>query len=363
MELEFHREGWGQPLPCDAPAPALPFGVGWVGEAVFDGRGRVTTRARAVASEGVRCPDGEPLENEVSLEDAPREEPPRPPTERTVALTTLFDDDSLVLERRFPRPPQPTAPPALAFLRPWSAPRASAADPAPLAALTDVVARSCEVEVGNEQPRCCPFGGSCRGSILTHAAEGSKEIAVLEVRCPEVIVAEENDAVFLVLTRGTADGPHRAIATLRWAYVPPGTRLPAVEGVRLEDALASPGLEARLSFGVELAEPVFDQRARVEADSRSTTRVEVICTAGDDGSCVGLPVEYRGRNLTAGEDGRDAVVAATGWRVQLATRGEHLDFTTVDGTPPESLTGSRALPELSAHHMPRWGLGEPEAFY
>lgn len=361
MALQFHAEGMGASLPCDAPAPALPFGVGWVGDAVFDGRGHVTTSARAVASEGVACPgEPEPVENEVSLEDEPLESPPRPLPARTVPVATLFADEQLVLERRFPHAPRPTAPPALAFLRPWSPPRASAADAAPLEELASIVAGSCETEVANDQPRCCPYDGRCSARVAAQLAVETDELAVLEVRCTDV---DAYDTLFHVLTRGTVGGEHRAVATLRASYVAPGEQLPPLENLRLEEALPASGLEARVGFRVEVAEPVVDQRTRVDADSRSTTLVEVLCTSGEDGLCWGLPVSYRGRHLAAGDDGRAAVVASTGWRVGFAIEGERFVFTTQDGSPPEPLTGSRLPSELTAYVMRRWATGAPEEFY
>jgi hypothetical protein len=368
MELQYHAEPFGVSMPCDRPPPALPYGVGWVGDASFDGAGGVSTSARAVTSEGVRCPEwDEPPANEVSLEEDPLEEPPRPPRARaSVPFATLAAERELQLDRGFPQAPTPSAPPALAFLRPWSPPRASAADPAPLDALASTIASSCEVEVSNDQPRCCPYGGSCQATVQTRAHSGTDEAAIVAVRCTHADATEPSAAHFSVLTRGTVGGTHRALATVRASVLPETVTPPRITDLRLEDVLATAGLEARLSFAVEYAEPVTDQRTRIEADSRSRTEVEVLCTAsaGDvEARCVGLPVSYRGRQLAAGDDGRAAVVAATGYRVSFAAQGEQLVFTTVEGTPPESLTGSRALDGLAPHRMPPWALGEPEAYY
>ena len=105
--------------------------------------------------------------------------------------------------------------------------------------------------------------------------------------------------------------------------------------------------------------PVVDQLTHVDADSRSSTDVEVFCTGGTDARCYGIPVAYRGSQIGYAEDGHTAVIGRTSYRVDVAVDGASLVFTTGEGTPPALLTGTHTLEELEHFQVRPWAVGEP----
>jgi hypothetical protein len=356
LRMQHHVWGYDSPLPCDPDPPSEPHGIGWVADvAVADGTVRTTPRRLRV--EGVRCPDAtaDPAPNVESECDS------AVPPPRSGTFAELAADPALRLERDFPRAPTVSAPPALEFARPWLAPAryAGAALAAEdLDALAGQIASECSYVEQEWSPRCCPYFGSCRAATGARASSGSDEVAVVDVTCPGEDWEEEEggDASrrIRVLAVRRAGGSYATVATVD--RTEQGARLPRLDGLRFEDVLpASPGAEVRFSFRVERTAPAVDARTRAEAELRSTTDVDVICTTGERPACWAFPIAYRGRQLVAGADGRTATIGDRSYRVTMRVDGERLVFTPDGEGAPEALSGSHTLTELApAFGLPAW---------
>lgn len=355
LETRYFADGFDHAPACDLPAPALPCGIGWEGTVHFDAAGNLSTSAHAVTSACVACPELEaPQPNEL-------ESGPNPPTARVaVPFATLMADPALQLSRRFPEAPTPRVPQTLAFASPWAPPyHQSAAPVGALTALTESIENACEIEVENYAPRCCPWESDCTARVEMSAHAEGDEFAIVRVTCPHAESDADGDQQVRVITHGAVGGEHRVIGTLQAQLLDGGTLQP-ITHFRVEDALSTPGHEARFSFRSDVLQPATDELTHVDAESRSITDVEVICTGGTDARCYGIPSAYRGSQVGYAEDGHTAVIGRTSYRVDSAVHGSAITFTTVEGTPPATLTGTHTLEELEAFQVRPWRVGEPE---
>jgi hypothetical protein len=358
FESRYYADGFDHAPACDRPLPALPCGIGWEGTAQFDAEGNLSTSAHAIESACAACPELDaPEPNELTTES---DSYPRPPRARTaIPFATWRTEPVHQLARRFPEAPTPRAPSTLAFASPWAPPwHQSAANASPLASLTERITHACEVEVENYAPRCCPWQSDCTARVEMSAHAESDEFAIVRVTCPHAEMDADGDQQVRVITHGAVGGEHRVIGTLQ-AQLLDGSTLQPITHFRVEDALSTAGLEARFAFRSEVSMPVVDQLTHVDADSRSSTDVEVFCTGGTDARCYGIPVAYRGSQIGYAEDGHTAVIGRTSYRVDVAVDGASLVFTTGEGTPPALLTGTHTLEELEHFQVRPWAVGEP----